>query len=310
MRYALIVAFLVAYTIAALRTPYGAWDAWAIWNSKARLFLYHDPLLVLQISALPHKDYPPLLSLVVMYGYRVFGDVLTVPIVVHGAVYAGLLWLMRARLWPLALVGAVALVYAPTQYADLPLAVCFLGAAVAYRHDKPLWVGFALGCGMLIKNEGALIAVAFYAVWIVSTRHIHWKALAVTLPFAVCLLLYRQVANETNDVIGAGGILDRLTDLTRYPIMIPLLIGGVLTFGGGAFAVLGAALWIERKPITVSVPLLAAVVVGLGYVAIYAITPHDVAWHVLSSWDRLLLHVFPVIVYELTTSNALKRARS
>ena len=295
-----IVAFMVAYTIAALRTPYGAWDAWAIWNSKARLWLYHDPLLVLQISALPHKDYPPLLSLVVMHGYRVFGDVVTVPIAVHGAVYAGLLCLMRARLWALVLVGAVALPYATTQYADLPLALAFLGAVVAYRHDRPLWTGFALGCGLLIKNEGALIAVAFVSVWIVSTRRIHWKALAVILPFVVCLLLYRQVANETNDVIGASGTLERLTDLTRYGVMLPLLIGGVLTFGGGAFAVLGAALLIERRRVTVTVPLIAVALVLAGYVAVYAITPHDVAWHVGSSWDRLLLHLFPVIVYELT----------
>lgn len=164
--YALIAAFLGLYTIAALNTPYGQWDAWATWNATARLLLYNDAGAVYQFAGLGHKDYPPLWYLTVLWGYRVFGDTNAVPIALHGMVYAALLWLVRRPLWALAIVGMVALPYAVIQYADLPLALCFLGAGVAYRHGRPLWVGFALGCGLLIKNEGALIAAGFFAVWI------------------------------------------------------------------------------------------------------------------------------------------------
>lgn len=291
---------MVAYVLIALRTPHGQWDGWAIWNSKARLFYYNDPLLVLQISGLPHKDYPPLLSLVVTYGYRLFGDTPLVPIIIHGAVLVGVLWLSRLRLWALVIVGAVAVAYAPTQFADLPLALCFLGAVVAYRHDKPLWVGFALGCGMLIKNEGALIAAVFIGVWVVSTHRIPWKTLAVLAPFLICLVLYKSVVNVSNDIVGSSGAFDRLTDLSRYPVMIPLLISGLVDFGGGALLVLVAGIFLQQKPVKVSLPLFVSAIVFMGYVGIYAITPADLIWHIGSSWDRLLLQLFPVTVYELT----------
>lgn len=164
--YAVIAAFLALYIICAIRTPYGQWDAWATWNATARLLLYNKAADVYQFAGLGHKDYPPLWYLIVLWGYRLFGDTPAVPIALHGMVYVALLWLVRRPLWTLAIVGMVALPYAVIQYADLPLALTFLGAVVAYRNGRPLWVGFALGCGLLIKNEGALIAAAFFAVWI------------------------------------------------------------------------------------------------------------------------------------------------
>lgn len=291
---------MAVYLFGALRSPDGQWDGFAIWNSKARLWLYHDPLDVLSISALPHKDYPPLLSAVIYHGYRLFGDVQTVPIAVHGAVFAGLLWLLRKRLLTLALVGAVVLPYSVTQFADLTLALCFLGAVVAYRHKRPLWVGFALGCGILVKNEGALMALVFVGLWTVSTRRLPWRTIAVILPFVACLLFYRQAVPEANDIMGSSGILERLTDVSRFGVMVPHLISTSLGFGGGALGILVFVLWLDRRRIRPTLPLVAVALILAGYIGIYAITPHDVVWHIVNSWDRLLLQVFPVAVYELT----------
>jgi hypothetical protein len=153
---------------------------------------------------------------------------------------------------------------------------------------------------LLVKNEGALMALVFVGVWIASTHRIPLKMLLVLAPFVVCLLLYRQVVPEANDIMGASGILERLTDGTRYAVMLPMLITMALGFGGGAFGVLGAALWLQRRRVRASVPLIAVALVLAGYVGVYAITPHDVAWHVGSSFDRLLLQLWPVAVYEIT----------
>lgn len=126
-----------------------------------------------------------------------------------------------------------------------------------------------------------------------------YRTLLVLAPFVACLLLYRQAVPEANDVMGSSGILERLTDTSRYGVMLPLLISMTLSFGGGAFGVLGAALWLQRRRVRVSVPLIAVALVLAGYIGIYAITPHDVVWHVTNSFDRLLLQLFPVAVYEL-----------
>lgn len=163
----LILAFVALFAVLAItRVPYGQWDAWATWNALARLLYYHDAGDVFRYSIVFHKDYPPLLYLTVLNGFRVFGDTVLVPIALQGAVFAALLWLVRKPTWALLIVGVVAMRYALMQYADLPLALAFLCAVVAWRRDRPLWVGAALGVGLLLKNEGALIAACFFAVWI------------------------------------------------------------------------------------------------------------------------------------------------
>lgn len=297
--YAIIAGFLILYAGVAYRTPYGGWDAFAIWNATARLIIYHDPMTVFQLSGMNHKDYPPLLPLTISYGFRVFGDNVLVPIILHGLLFAAVLYLIRKPTWLQAVTGIIILPYAASQFADLPLALAFLCAAVAYRHNKPLWVGAALGIAVLVKNEGALIALSFFAVWIIGNRRIPWKAIAAFAPFAVCLLLFRVVVNIPNDVVGATGILQRLTDFSRYAVMLPLLLQGIITFGGGGLALLVVIIILRREQLCINVPQIAAGVVLAGYIGTYAITPYDVTWHIVNSFDRLLLHLLPVTLYSI-----------
>ncbi len=297
----LIIILLALFAALAItRVPYGQWDAWATWNTLARLLYYNDMADVYRYSAILHRDYPPLLYLIILNGFKVFGDTIAVPIAVSGMVYAGLLWLVRKPFWALLIVGMVALRYALQQYADLPLALAFLGAVVAYRHNKPLWVGVAMGIGLLLKNEGALIAVCFISAWAVSERRLPMQALITLLPFAALLMLFKAVVAVPNDLTSSAGILERATNMSRYGVMLPLLLQGVIEFGGGVFVVTGAVLAINRERVRWSVPLVVCGLVLVGYVGTYAITPYDIAHHIETSWDRLILHVFPIIVYELT----------
>ena len=303
LRAGIIGVFVLVYLWAAVnRVPHGTWDAWAIWNGTARLLAYNDVLTVWREAALPHADYPPLLPLLVAGGYRLMGGyTVAVPILLHGAVYAGVLWLLRAKVWVLCLVGAVCLPYALIQFADLPLALCFLGAVVAYRTGCDVWVGVALGVGVLVKNEGLLMAVVFMAVWLAWERRVPWKAFLGLLPFVALLVIFRLLVPVPNDVVGAAGGVERLLDGERWATLVPLLVQGVLGFGTGALWVLAVGLWLSKGQVRATMPLAAVALILMGYVLIYAVTPHDVVWHVTNSWDRLLLQVFPVVVYEVTT---------
>jgi hypothetical protein len=188
------------------------------------------------------------------------------------------------------------------QGVDLPLSLALLGAVVAYHHNKSLWIGFALGVGLLLKNEGALIALCFFGVWVLNTRRIPFKALAVFLPFAACLLMFKSVVNVPNDVVQSTGILARAIDLSRYAVMFPLLIQGLFSFGSGVLVVTTGLIAIEGRVIRWTLPMTVCALVILGYVGIYAITPYDIAVHIATSWDRLILHVFPVMIYEVYRS--------
>lgn len=288
--------------VAVFRVPYGQWDAWAIWNAMARMLYYNRASDVFQYSYTLHRDYPPLWYLSVLHGFYLFGDTRLVPIALSGAVYMAVLWLMRRTGQGLLIVGLVALPYATMQGVDLPLSLALLGAVVAYHHNKSLWIGFALGVGLLLKNEGALIALCFFGVWVLNTRRIPFKALAVFLPFAACLLMFKSVVNVPNDVVQSTGILARAIDLSRYAVMFPLLIQGLFSFGSGVLVVTTGLIAIEGRVIRWTLPMTVCALVILGYVGIYAITPYDIAVHIATSWDRLILHVFPVMIYEVYRS--------
>jgi hypothetical protein len=301
----LIALFGVLYLLLAVLQPDGSWDAWAIWNLRARFFAYAPDITTAFDPAMSysHLDYPPLLPAVIALGWRTAGDTRLVPIVIHGAIYLAALGMLRDRhWWVLALVGAVGLGYAPSQCADMPLAATLLAAAVAYLHHRQGWVGVVLGLGLLIKNEGTLIALSFFAVWILIERQVPWRALLNILPFAMLLIAFKWWVNVPNDVISSAGLLDRALEPKRYVIIGLGTLQTLLTFGNNAFLILAACLWVGAIRPVWNVPVAAVGVAYLGYLVVYVITPSDLIWHMHTSHDRLLWQLFPAFVYGITHS--------
>jgi hypothetical protein len=159
----ILIFFAALYVDRALAWPYGDWDAWAIWNTRARFFALAPNFL--DGFRLPtyysHTDYPPLVPLIIGALWRLVGMSRLVPVAVHGAIYLGLLWFFRRSWWALLLIAAVGVNYAPTQCMDTAQALTLLAATVAYFAHRDALAGAALGVGMLVKNEGMLIAVVF-----------------------------------------------------------------------------------------------------------------------------------------------------
>ncbi len=300
VRELVIAGFMAAYVVGALAFPTGAWDAWAIWNLKARYFVAGvDPLH--GIAA--HSEYPILLPLAVALAYQVAGGLRDVgPLVVHGLIYLALLWLLRDNLWALCLVAIAVYPYALYQYADLALAVAFLGAARAYLRGHWLAAALCLGIGLHLKNEGLLMAGVFWLCWIVPARRLPWRALAIFAPFLLALVAFKLWVAVPNDVLSSGGVLERLTDAGRYWQIGVYAAKGLLKFGGAALPVLLIGVVLSRKPPALSVPLAAVLLVYIGYLMIYVITPHDLVWHLFTSHDRLVLQVFPALAFVLTRS--------
>jgi hypothetical protein len=132
----------------------------------------------------------------------------------------------------------------------------------------------------------------------VRERRIPRAALVTLLPCFVGLWIFRQFVQAPGDLFtsGAGA---RLFDISRYAIVLPLTVAGLVQFGIGALPMLGGVVVAERRTVRPSVPLVAVGVVLLGYVAIYLISPYDLTWHITNSWDRLIVQVFPVVVWSV-----------
>ena len=211
---------------ASAAQPFGAWDAWAIWNVRA-LFLFRAEDNLGEIFSMlkhGHPDYPLLLpgSLAAQY-CLLAGEDLAIP-QLTGLLFAlGTGALLFFTLWrystATAAAAAVAVLgstpvfwrWAFDQYADIPLAYLLLAASAALasqldddpsRRWPPVLTG--LCCGLLgwIKNEGLILALLLAAV------------------FAVVLLLPRR---------RAAGAADRGSDARREALRrLPWIAAGAL----------------------------------------------------------------------------------
>ncbi len=299
LRLLTIICFLVAYGVGAIRLPDGEWDAWAFWNSRARALYYTDyQTAYTQYPAIPHSDYPPLLPLAVAAAWRIAGSTTQlVPVLLHGIIFAALLCIFRARWWTLLLVGGVTLPFATMQYADVALALTFtIAVAGLCRSDERL-LAVGAGTGILLKNEGSLLAVSVLVTWLIMWRRVPWRAFLLTLPFAGLLMLHKLIVGTPNDVVGTTGILERVLDPNRYRIILPYVLIGLYRFASRAFLYLLFAAVIYRLNPRRTVPAIAVLLTWLGYIGIYVITPYDLAWHLETSYFRLIMQLFPALVF-------------
>src|SRR5262249_1716831 len=143
----LIVAIGIAtlgMTTAWDANPHGGWDAWAIWNLRAK-FLVSDPALAWspQLGSTTHPEYPLLLSAFVARGWALSHSwTQSVPIATSYICWLALVTLvaggvsaLRGRTLGL-LAGLVVatspavLHQVPTQLADVPLAAYCAGAVI------------------------------------------------------------------------------------------------------------------------------------------------------------------------------------
>lgn len=326
---------IAALLAVAYGAPYGAYDAWAIWNIHAR-FLFrsgeHWRDLFLPASS-AHPDYPLLVPALVARSWSYAGaEVLLVPAawsVLFTLASVGLLFatlaLLRGRTvaW---LAGAALLashfVYnGAAQMSDVPLSAYILATvALLCLHDggqpQPralVLAGACLGLAAWTKNEGLLFVVVTAlagglaclwlrrrsALWLYALR----LALGAVLPLLV-VAFFKLALAPANDLVSGqrdAGLLGLLLAPERYLQIGRTYLRWFATFGRGSLVVLGLYLALSwrrlRFPDTVGAlaGLLIVVFMLAGYFLVYLTTPHDLTWH-LASFERLLLHLWPTVV--------------
>jgi hypothetical protein len=214
-----------------------------------------------------------------------------------------------------------------SQYADIPLAFFVLATVVLLSlHARAeqgrglmALAGAAAGFATWTKNEGVLFlaatvvarsaAIALRHGWRTYVSELRWFAvglapvLAVVAYFKLCL----APANEFVAGQGLADTLPRLLDAGRYLAVARVFKSEVLHLGYngvvGAIPLLVVyVLCVGLKVDTVDRPALAtclgalALVLG-GYVAVLVTAPGDFLRLLNRSVDRLLLHLWPTIVF-------------
>lgn len=274
-----VACALGAFIACTAHRPHGGWDAFKIWNFRAR-FLFRggshwrdafDPLL-----ADSHADYPLLLPGSVARFWHCAGhdDTLAPALMALAFLFSAgalLYFALARRAGKFAALCALTLLcsnsgfaeLAAMQYADVPLAVFALGgvALLSLADEKGaeqttlrVLAGGMLGLACWTKNEGLLFALCLAAAtfawrWknsgIAAAARESWLVLAGALPAAAVLTIFKLDVPVSNDIVGSQSLAacwQKLTDAGRWLEAARNMLAVSAEFGKGVPLALLAAL--------------------------------------------------------------------
>jgi len=280
-----------------------------------------------------HPDYPLLLPSLVAAGWKAGGEMDTlVPVFVSFLFWGVLIALLvsavamlrgaaSALLSGLVILATTSfLLLAPSQYADIPLACYWLGAVALLliggeaSRTAAVWAGVCAGYGAWTKNEG----IAFLAWFVLALLVLFWWkrgrraamrqtvfVLAGAIPGILLTLWLKFVVAPPADTLvrqSQGAMLAKITDAGRYVEIAKSFIDAVLHLGMGVghplilLAILAVVLrWNPGRTYRPAMAVSAAAL-GLMFLAdigAYLITPSDLNWQLGTSFDRLILQLWP-----------------
>ncbi len=308
---------ITGFALFATAAPLWEWDFWAIWGLKARVFLERGGIdwrfLENRWNAFVHPDYPLLVPLNFDFVSLLNGGWSDRWLGALSVAWAAALLLIirhlaarESSVVPAALITLTVTGLAASRYPGLAegpviaygaAGVLFLrralqtNAAPDWRHGALL-----LGLAANAKNEGmALLVSVAVVLLIVRARDVLrlWPALALAAPW----LILRTTHTLPTDIVSGeaiGRVLQRLPfagDILMYvarqlyePWFWIALLAGLL---------LAPAVARRQEGFVLLVTVLQLVF----YAGSYFATPHDLRWHVATSWSRLTDQIAIPITY-------------
>lgn len=324
---------ITGYALYATLASLWEWDFWAIWGLKAKVFLEAGGIdwrfLESRWNTFAHSDYPLLLPmnfdfvalvsggwsdrwlglLFVAWGVALLLIVRALASRETGPFFASLLTLTLASLavsrylgmaeGTLIAFGGAGVLFVRAALRD--------GDAASWRHGA-LMLALAANC----KNEGVALlvtvtiaAVAMQPRRIAATLRNLWPAYALTAPWLI-LRLAHTLPTDLASGSAASRLLARLpyaSQLLRLlaahlyepwfwvAILIGILVAASATRRAEAFVLLVTAIQLTF------------------YVIAYLATPHDLRWHIVTSWSRLTGQIAVPITFAvfLMLANSLRR---
>jgi len=337
------IAAMASFDAYTKANPHGRYDAWAIWNVRARMLArggeHWKDVFIPQVF---HADYPLLVPLTIARSWVMAGtESQRIPPAVAGLftfANPGLLTgaLLALKKKQTAFLAGIILLTTPwfvyfgsLQFADLPLAACILSSGISLaiglidRAFSWRWIilsGLSAGLAGWVKNEGQLFLLVFTGVsvilaLIIFQRHnriIFFRSLlaGVSLPL-ITIFLFKLTLAPANDVVDTGNLgqsISQLLSLPRYGEVISALQNYPKGFGGWLVPIplVFIVFWVLMGPVLNKENRSAILALtGLlmlqwvGYFLIYVITPHGLQTHINQSYDRLLMHLYPLFLFFL-----------
>ena len=334
---------IISYKNYVLMFPHGTFDAYAIWNLKARFMFRNSQQWMEAFSPLLnwkfHPDYPLLIPVNITRVWTALGLETTRAPIVHTGLFAfstaGLIFstLSITRSYTQGALGVLLLLatpwfifYATTLNAAHPLAYYYLAALVPLTlypiHKSPQLLflsGLMAGFAAWVKNEGLVFLIAVIVIIPLTSGKTSMKErLSQYKPFMLGLILpilavlyFKLCLAPQNDILAAQSlqtIIARIIDPSRHLLIIREFSNLFLLLGKWRTPVFPIIifylLFMQQARTNLTIKWIKILVPGilltfLGYYIIYLITPHPLEWHLQYSADRLLFHIFPLILFAI-----------
>jgi hypothetical protein len=227
--------------------------------------------------------------------------------------------------WP-AILAALLYVMIPNlpqsvgQGADTFLALYMLSTIIMLygylRSSQPGFLflaGLAAGYSAWIKNEGLLFVFIFLVITalmflkkIIDCGTIKWIIGGLFAPLLL-VTTYKLVIHAPNDLFsGDHPVAAQLLDVQRWWTIARNFFLYTFRYGNWLVSIVivlviyATLMGFDSLEWRRQIWLLLIIFGQLaGYFVIYLITPHDLVWHISTSMDRLLSHLFPMVLFWL-----------
>ncbi len=314
---------LFSYALYATLARVWEWDFWAIWGLKARVFVEASGIdwrfLRSPFNEFCHPDYPLLLPLNYAYTALIGGGWDDRWLGLFGVAYGlALLLIVRSlasREMPP--VAAAVLTFAATAFAlshyvglaEAPMiafgsaGVLFIRRAVMFDERAAMRHGAVLlGLAGSTKNEGLALIVAVGAAMLLVDRS-HWRrllrlwpAVAIVAPWTII----RIALNLHTDIVRGGAFARAVIRLHEGISLLQRLIAQLPD--SWMWILMLAALVIASHRVRAAERFVFSVVAIqlFFYVGAYLVTPHDLEWHIETSWPRLTRQIAVPLLFSVT----------
>jgi hypothetical protein len=335
--YGVLALSFSAFLYLLWNRPHGGWDAWAMWNMRARfLFRGGDHWRdVFSVLGELHPDYPFLVPGVVARAWSYLGsDPVSVSAVASLGFTLATVFLLVSSLRYLrggsqgyvagiVLLGASAFVrHGASQYADVYIGFFFLAslvlASLAFEGEKEyrgltILAGTAAALAAWTKNEGIPFLFFFLAAGtlingIFDGARTGLRRLALlaagAFPVTLLVLYFKMRLAPPTDILveqQGGALLARLLDPSRYATVTKaFLVAGVWKFLLPVLAVYLLLLGLDRDRVRGKgflVSVATLLAMFVSYFMVYVTTSKPLEWHLGTSLDRVLVQLWPSFLF-------------
>lgn len=313
---------------------YGAWDAWWLWNYRAKFFtsghswnLRTMPTFGKDLvgNMIGHADYPPGSSALTAFFWKLSESydmvypylvnmvfVLSVPLLLFLDMYRKNWFLATSILFFLFVNNHSYALFSGMMLPDIWIAFFFPASFIFFnrylesdRFYMALLSGLMLGALLWSKNEGVVLVIVYL---LTNARFLYKDRAAlkavfsgIAIPF-FCLLIFKTGYAPPGDLF-AGTWKERITklsDIHRYELVWNYFKKEINTYHVPVkYITLFFLLYALYKKIIPGKELVAVFLIMLAYCLIYVISPHNPDWHLSTSIGRLIWHILPLFIYAI-----------